>query len=45
MNWMFPANSSAWKPKRYAVKASANYRVTFGWDAPDVIDVDLEDYH
>jgi proteic killer suppression protein len=30
---------------RYAVNASANYRVTFGWDGEDAIDVDLEDYH
>lgn len=29
----------------YAVTASGNYRITFRWDAPDVIDVDLEDYH
>jgi proteic killer suppression protein len=35
------------KPKRYAVDASGNYRVTFGWDlaAGDAIDVDIEDYH
>lgn len=32
-------------PKRYAVDASGNYRITWGWDAPDAIDVDLEDYH
>lgn len=30
---------------RYAVSASGNYRVTFGWDREDAIDVDLEDYH
>lgn len=33
------------KPKRYAVDASGNYRVTYGWEEPDAIDVDLEDYH
>lgn len=33
------------KPKRYAVDASGNYRVTFGWDDQDAIDVDIEDYH
>ena len=33
------------KPKRYAVDASGNYRITWGWDEPDAIDVDLEDYH
>ena len=33
------------KPKRYAVSASGNYRITFGWDGEDAIDVDIEDYH
>lgn len=33
------------KPKRYAVKASKNYRITFGWSGKDAIDVDIEDYH
>ena len=32
-------------PKRYAVDASGNYRVTWEWEAPDAIEVDLEDYH
>ncbi len=30
---------------RYAVDASGNWRITFGWDGVDAIDVDLEDYH
>jgi len=30
---------------RYAVKVSGNWRVTFGWDGEDAIDLDLEDYH
>jgi toxin HigB-1 len=30
---------------RFAVDASGNYRITFGWDGEDAIDVDLEDYH
>lgn len=30
---------------RYAVDASGNWRVTFGWDGTDALDVDLEDYH
>ena len=30
---------------RYAVDASRNWRITFGWDGEDAIDVDLEDYH
>ena len=33
------------KPKRHSVDASGNYRVTYGWDHPDAVDVDLEDYH
>jgi toxin HigB-1 len=30
---------------RYAVNASGNWRITFGWIDGDAIDVDLEDYH
>ena len=30
---------------RYAVDASGNWRITFGFDGEDAIDVDLEDYH
>ena len=30
---------------RYAVDASGNWRVTFGWDGRYATDVDLEDYH
>jgi len=30
---------------RYAVDASGNWRVTFGWDGQDAVAVDLEDYH
>jgi proteic killer suppression protein len=34
------------KPKRYAVDASGNYRITWGWEEPsDAVHVDLEDYH
>lgn len=33
------------KPKRYAVDASGNYRVTFGFDGKNAVDVDIEDYH
>jgi proteic killer suppression protein len=32
-------------PRRYAVEASGNWRVTFAFDGSDVIEVDLEDYH
>lgn len=33
------------KPKRFSIRVTANYRLTFGWDSPDAIEVDLEDYH
>jgi proteic killer suppression protein len=30
---------------RYAVSVSANWRITFGWDQEDAIQVEFEDYH
>jgi toxin HigB-1 len=33
------------KPKRYAVKTTPNYRLTYGWEETDAINVDLEDHH
>ena len=30
---------------RYAVDASANWRITFGWTEGDAVGVELEDYH
>jgi len=30
---------------RYAVAVSANWRITFGWDGEDAVQVDFEDYH
>ena len=30
---------------RFAVDASGNWRITFGWIGEDAIDIDLEDYH
>ncbi len=32
-------------PKRYAVWVNKNWRITFGWEDGDVVDIDLEDYH
>jgi proteic killer suppression protein len=32
-------------PGRYAVEASGNWRITFGWEGQDAVEVDLEDYH
>ena len=33
------------KKGRYAVSASANWRITFAWAEEDAVKVDLEDYH
>jgi proteic killer suppression protein len=30
---------------RWSLRASGNWRITFGWDGTDVTEVDLEDYH
>ena len=30
---------------RFAVDASGNWRITFGWDGGHPVDIDLEDYH
>lgn len=30
---------------RFAVDASGNWRITFGWDGKHAVDVDLEDCH
>ncbi len=30
---------------RYALTVSPNWRITFGWDGEDAIEIDLEDYH
>lgn len=31
--------------KRFSVRVTANYRITFAWQGTDAVDVDLEDYH
>jgi proteic killer suppression protein len=33
------------KPKRWAVRVTGNYRITFGWSGENALDVDFEDYH
>lgn len=30
---------------RFSVRVTGNFRLTFGWDGTDAIDIDLEDYH
>lgn len=42
--WRFHALKGRAKG-RYAVDASGNWRITFGWDDGDAINIDLEDYH
>ena len=32
-------------PKRWSVRVTGNYRVTFGWAGEDALDIDFEDYH
>ena len=32
-------------PKRWAVRVSGNYRITFGWSGENALEVDFEDYH
>ena len=31
--------------KRYSIRVTGNYRITFAWQETDAIEVDLEDYH
>lgn len=30
---------------RFTVRITANWRITFGWQDTDAVDVDFEDYH
>jgi proteic killer suppression protein len=30
---------------RYSVRVTGNWRIIFGWDGEDVVDVDMEDCH
>ena len=32
-------------PKRWSVRVSGNYRITFDWSGETALDVDFEDYH
>jgi toxin HigB-1 len=31
--------------RRWSIRVSGNWRITFGWEGADAIHVDLEDYH
>jgi proteic killer suppression protein len=33
------------KPKRWSLRVTANYRITFSWSDETAMDVDFEDYH
>ena len=33
------------KPKRWSLRVTGNYRITFGWSGEDAEEVDFEDYH
>jgi proteic killer suppression protein len=32
-------------PKRWSVRVTGNYRITFGWSDESALEVDFEDYH
>jgi toxin HigB-1 len=32
-------------PKRWSVRVTGNYRVTFGWLGESALEVEFEDYH
>ena len=32
-------------PRRWSVRVTGNYRITFGWSGENALDVDFEDYH
>ena len=32
-------------PKRWSVRVTGNYRITFGWSGENALEVDFEDYH
>ena len=32
-------------PKRWSVRVTGNYRITFGWSGENALNVDFEDYH
>ncbi len=32
-------------PKRWSVRVTGNYRITFGWSGENAVDIDFEDYH
>jgi proteic killer suppression protein len=41
----FHFHSLQGKPKRWSLRVTGNYRITFGWSGETALDVDFEDYH
>jgi proteic killer suppression protein len=41
----FHFHSLQGKPKRWSVRVTGNYRITFGWQGETAVDIDFEDYH
>ena len=41
----FRFHSLEGNPRRWSVRVSANYRITFGWSGEDAVAVNFEDYH
>jgi proteic killer suppression protein len=41
----FHFHSLQGKPKRWSVRVTGNFRITFGWQDETAVDVDFEDYH
>ena len=31
--------------RRWSIRVTGNWRITFAWDGGDAVDMDLEDYH
>jgi toxin HigB-1 len=31
--------------RRWSIRVTGNWRITFGWDGADAVELDLEDYH
>lgn len=41
----FHFHSLQGKPKRWSMRVTGNYRITFGWRGETALNVDFEDYH
>ena len=41
----FRFHSLQGNPRRWSVRVTANYRITFGWSGENAHDVDFEDYY